>query len=343
MIDSAEMASCLAFLILTYLPVLYATRILRGKKNALLLLLAGITVAAAVKLAWDMSRDKANYYRILEVGRHSSAFEVRKSYKQVSRVLHPDKNPSPTAEADFQRAKVAYDVLMDEKLRDVYNRFGPSHLNFDPRHDELKLISSISIMYIFWLVVLSVTTIPQGSRASRMWSIIIGLSVMAVEVCFSVMETTVPAWLPGAKYVTEAELVLFLQRLLPAAFVALRCVSEAVYLDLDETTLAFLREVERHMGTTQSMLLQLKTLVASTSGGSSVNGGGAANLEEVSKAVDELKESIDEGETARAAMVQKIKTSSNDPVAGYYWLVMVAMYGGMYLLGGGGEEPASSK
>lgn len=57
-----------------------------------------------------MSGSVKNYYSILEVSRHSSAMEIRQAYKKVSKKLHPDKNPSPNADVEFQQVKVAYDV-----------------------------------------------------------------------------------------------------------------------------------------------------------------------------------------------------------------------------------------
>ena len=44
------------------------------------------------------------------MSRTHSALDVRQSYKKVSKKLHPDKNTSPNAEAEFQRVKHAYDV-----------------------------------------------------------------------------------------------------------------------------------------------------------------------------------------------------------------------------------------
>lgn len=57
-----------------------------------------------------MSGSVKNYYSVLEVSRHSSAMEIRQAYKKVSKKLHPDKNPSPNADVEFQQVKVAYDV-----------------------------------------------------------------------------------------------------------------------------------------------------------------------------------------------------------------------------------------
>lgn len=57
-----------------------------------------------------MQRSEKNLYSVLEVSRHNSALEIRQSYKKLSKKLHPDKNPSPNAEAMFQQLKLAYDV-----------------------------------------------------------------------------------------------------------------------------------------------------------------------------------------------------------------------------------------
>jgi molecular chaperone DnaJ len=57
-----------------------------------------------------MQSAETNFYSILQVSRHSSALEIRQAYKKVSKKLHPDKNPSPDAEAMFQEVKTAYDV-----------------------------------------------------------------------------------------------------------------------------------------------------------------------------------------------------------------------------------------
>lgn len=323
--------STLAFMVATYPLVSWAfgpTRPL-GKKT-LWLSLAAVLAFLAVKLAWDASLDTTgNYYKILETGRHSSAFDIRKSYKQISRVLHPDKNPSPDAEAQFQRVKVAYDVLMDEKLRDVYNRFGPSALSFDPRHDELRLITDISASYIFWLLVLFVTTIPQGARSSRTWSCILGVALMILHFMFSISETAVPAWLSavGGTFLIEAELVTLCHRIFPGILVALRCVSESFYVDVDALSVKFLQEMGQQLRGIQGMLVQIK------------RGEQAAP-----EAVDQLNTAIETSDKRCIEMIQRLKTAVNDPAANYYWLVLVLMYGLLYLLeGNSGESGEGNK
>lgn len=53
-----------------------------------------------------------NHYRTLEVGRHSNTLEIRRSYKSLSKLYHPDKNPDPAAEVTFNKIKIAYDVCI---------------------------------------------------------------------------------------------------------------------------------------------------------------------------------------------------------------------------------------
>lgn len=56
------------------------------------------------------SLSKSNY-SILQISRHSTTLDIRRSYKKLSKIYHPDKNPdSIDANNAFQNIKVAYDV-----------------------------------------------------------------------------------------------------------------------------------------------------------------------------------------------------------------------------------------
>lgn len=341
--------SALVFLLLTYpLVTLWFRRPGGRGRSSLLIALAVVAVAVSIKVGMDMRGDTVNHYKTLSVGRHSSPIDVRKAYKQISRVLHPDKNPSPNAEAEFQRVKTAYDVLMDEKQRDVYNRFGADSLSFDPRHDELKLLSSIGAAYIFWLVAIFVTTVPSGSHASRTWASLIGIGILVLEVCMCLTETAIPSWFPS--HLTEAELIMFLHRIFPGIIVTLRCISESFYVDVDDTSMQFLLEMEQQHTSMRLLLRMLKSEMAgsggsssnggSSNGGRSVSNGGdvAKSKEDMTAKIDEVSATIDESSAKRGKLVELLKGSVNDPVANYYWLVLVFMYGAMYLSSGSEEE-----
>ena len=71
-----------------------------------------------------------DYYEILSVSREASSGEIKKAYRKLAMKYHPDRNPGDKeAENRFKSCTEAYEVLSDERKRDIYNRYG---------HDGLK-------------------------------------------------------------------------------------------------------------------------------------------------------------------------------------------------------------
>eukprot|EP01031_Cornospumella_fuschlensis_P041283 gene41283-50385_t len=195
----------------------------------LLLAFAVLAAALAAKLYYDASQSlPVNYYSVMEVPRQSEMLDIRRAYKTLSKKYHPDKNPGIEAELMFQSVKNSYDVLMDEQLRDSYNRFGPGALDFDPRKDELKLISDIAIQYVFWGVLSFIFTLHSSAKACRVWLAIVLIAIMSTEVCFSLTSTNLPVWmLPNT--LTEYELIFFLHAAYPAILAFLAALSMFLY------------------------------------------------------------------------------------------------------------------
>ncbi len=63
-----------------------------------------------------------DYYRILGVDRDASIEEIKKAYRRLARLYHPDRNPDPEAEERFKEINEAYHVLSDEERRREYDR-----------------------------------------------------------------------------------------------------------------------------------------------------------------------------------------------------------------------------
>ena len=65
----------------------------------------------------------ADFYHTLEVPRSATLEEVRKSYKRLVKVWHPDKNPDNLEEATnkFKKIQLAFQVLSDNNQRAVYD------------------------------------------------------------------------------------------------------------------------------------------------------------------------------------------------------------------------------
>src|SRR5438067_4869642 len=71
------------------------------------------------------STAKKDYYEALGVARAADADEIRKSYRRLARKYHPDLNPGDkAAEERFKSVQEAYDVLSDQKKRQMYDQVG---------------------------------------------------------------------------------------------------------------------------------------------------------------------------------------------------------------------------
>ncbi|XP_074381148.1 uncharacterized protein LOC141722584 [Apium graveolens] len=68
-----------------------------------------------------------DYYNVLKVERNASEEELKKAYKKLAMICHPDRNNTGNkteAEAKFKQISQAYDVLSDPHKRKYYDRYG---------------------------------------------------------------------------------------------------------------------------------------------------------------------------------------------------------------------------
>ena len=64
-------------------------------------------------------------YEILGVGRDASASDLKKSFRELAKQYHPDRNPGDdTAEHKFKEINLAHEILKDPEKRAAYDRYG---------------------------------------------------------------------------------------------------------------------------------------------------------------------------------------------------------------------------
>jgi hypothetical protein len=70
-----------------------------------------------------------DYYQILGVHSHASHEEIRRAYRKLVVIYHPDRNPDPAADHKIKEINRAYDVLSDPVKRRHYDVAGTASLN----------------------------------------------------------------------------------------------------------------------------------------------------------------------------------------------------------------------
>ena len=83
-----------------------------------------------------MSATKRDYYEVLGVARTASDEEIKRAYRKLAMMHHPDRNDGDgkaQAELKFKEAAEAYEVLSDAQKRQRYDQFG--HQGVRGQHD----------------------------------------------------------------------------------------------------------------------------------------------------------------------------------------------------------------
>jgi molecular chaperone DnaJ len=86
-------------------------------------------------------------YEVLGLQRDATGQEIKKSFRQLARELHPDVNAhDPDAEEKFKEAAEAYEILSDAERRATYDRYGHEGLRsggYAPNFDAFGSIGDL--------------------------------------------------------------------------------------------------------------------------------------------------------------------------------------------------------
>mmetsp|Transcript_12242 Transcript_12242/g.29066 ORF Transcript_12242/g.29066 Transcript_12242/m.29066 type:complete len:169 (+) Transcript_12242:144-650(+) len=78
------------------------------------------------------------HYDVLGVPRSSSVEDIKRAYKRLALLLHPDKSPVSNGEEAFKVATQAYACLKDPQKRSVYDRWAFGRRPSVAKHTEAR-------------------------------------------------------------------------------------------------------------------------------------------------------------------------------------------------------------
>lgn len=94
----------------------------RKSSTRLLALWLVVLLAISVLGISLVAASSASYYNILDIDPSADTRTIKKAYRRLAQRLHPDKFPEK--EAEFVKMSEAYQVLSDDELRKIYDRYG---------------------------------------------------------------------------------------------------------------------------------------------------------------------------------------------------------------------------
>lgn len=72
-----------------------------------------------------------DYYRLLGIARTADKLTIKKAYRHKALYWHPDKNKSPNAHSEFIKINEAYNILIDDLKKAVYDKLYDEQIRYN--------------------------------------------------------------------------------------------------------------------------------------------------------------------------------------------------------------------
>lgn len=315
------------------------------KKRGLYYAIGFLIALAAVKTGLELSERPPSHYEVLGVTRASSPLEIKRAYKSRSLELHPDKNPSPTAQEEFNELKNAYDVLMDLELREIYNKFGEDGIKMNKKIDEYSILVEIAVYYITWGILSYVLTLGKASSSARNWIFTGQIIMLIIEVSLVLQQGSLPAWFLPQK--TEHDIVWLLHNLYPAYMNGCRSICSFLYVNVEEQTRQLLLALSSQNQDILTVLRDIQVHIHSLAAGgaATAKGAGVPNVNAAAlkaTTTGKLKELEQRMKLSREAaaipssassLAANLKENKKDGIMNSVWIMVLLYFAFYYFFG----------
>lgn len=205
------------------------------KQRGLLYAISFLVLVAALTVGYEVRDTPPNYYVAMGVDRNASPLEIKKAYHRLSKEMHPDKNPSPTANEDFARLNRMHEILLDPQLRQEYELFGDQGIEYSKKRENNNVVSqaivNMGVYYVIWLLLTFFLTSGPAFNGARMWSMA-GLCVLAmIEFKMKVSHDDPFAFFSQTPVFEKMD---WLHRLYPPFMNGCRIISMSLFVDVEQ-------------------------------------------------------------------------------------------------------------
>ncbi|CAI5700935.1 hypothetical protein KXD40_008441 [Peronospora effusa] len=234
-----------------------------SKRRGLIYAVTALVAIAAITIGMDVYDQKENFYHMVGIGRDASFADIKRAFRQRSVELHPDKNPSPTATEEFNRLRLAFDILGDAHKRPLYDVYGENAVEKDLWAIQIETLAGTLTYYAMWAVLTFIMTLSETARDARAWSLAAGVLCFVLELNFIYGGARLPSFF--FPMMTIHDFVAIMHTAFPLFMNGCRAIGGYFHYDVAQENLKLSVEL---LKSNQALLLSMRQLqgeVASSS------------------------------------------------------------------------------